>query len=348
MPASIVGDCSADVTADLQSWLDSTPDNARLMLRRRACFRIEGTLKLVDRHDLVVDGLDATLKATTRGSGGRLQVRARSQVNIVNSRNVTVRNLNVHGANPDAGTSTAAYHPALEAQHAFALMRDDGVTLDHVTASDVYGDFVYVGGATGHPSRRITITDSHFERSGRQGISITNGNDVQIVGNTIGDVARSLIDLEPNLGSDEARNIRIANNTTGAARNFWIADKGSGINIGDVTVTHNVMQAPTGGLVFVYGPKRGKRGPFTFTGNVLQVTGAVSDEGTVGAFVFSNARNVSISDNQLTVPADRAMPAVELLATSDVVISHNKFLGTAKPVLADSSSRSIRLTLSGK
>src|SRR6476661_2696038 len=87
VPSSIIADCSADVTSVLQSWLDSTPDNVRLMLRRGACFRIEGTLKLVDRNDLVLDGLGATLKATTPGSGGRLQVRARSQVNIVGSHN---------------------------------------------------------------------------------------------------------------------------------------------------------------------------------------------------------------------------------------------------------------------
>jgi hypothetical protein len=348
VPSSITEDCSADVTTDLQSWLDSTPDDARLMLRRGACFRIEGTLELVHRNNLVLDGLGAALKATTRGTGGRLQVRARSQVNIVNSRNVIVRDLKVNGANPYAGTSTRAYQPGFEAQHAFVLLRDDGVTLDHVAASDVYGDFVYIGGAAGHPSRHVTIVDSHFERSGRQGISVTNGDDVQIVGNTIGEVARSLIDLEPNLGSDEARNIRIANNTTGAARNFWLADKGSGVNVGNVTVTHNVMEAPTGGLVFVYGPQRGQRGPFTFSGNVLQVTGAVTDEDAVGAFVFANARNVSITDNRLTVPVDRAMPAVELRATSDVVISDNRFLGTAKPMLADSSSRNIRLELAGQ
>jgi len=344
VPTSIHGNCSIDVTSELQSWLDSTPDDARLEFRRGACFRIEGTLVLKARHDLVIDGLGATLKATTRGSGGRLQVRARSQVSVVNSSAVTIRDLDVHGANPHAGTSVNAYQPALEAQHAFNLLGDDRVTLEHVEASDVYGDFVYIGGSATGPSEHITVSESRFERSGRQGISVTNADDVQIVRNTIGEVARSLIDLEPNLPSQEARDIRIVGNTTGAARNFWLADKGSGFNVGNVTVTDNVMQAATGGLVFVYGPKRAKRGPFVFTGNVFQVTGAVTDEQATGAFFFANAADVSITDNQLTVPPERAMPAVELRATNDVVISRNRFAGTAKPLLSDSSSTGVRLT----
>jgi hypothetical protein len=341
-PASIPTDCSTDVTAALQAWIDGVPDGATMSLPAHACYRVEGTLKLAGRRDLLVDGHATTLEAKTQGRGGRIQIRSRSMLSIRNSRNVTVRDLVVRGANPHGGTSLAAYRPEFEAQHAFTLNGDDGVFLDRVSAFDVYGDFVYVGGGEGEPSRRITVARSNFARSGRQGISVTDADNVLIVGNDIGDVARSLFDLEPNRRSQRVRHIRIVANTTGPVRNYWLANKGSGVNIGDVVVTGNVMRSASGGLVFVFGPPIGKRGPFTFDSNVFRVSGDVTDEGTVGAFVFANAAGVTIRRNELHAPQGRQMPAVELRGTSNVVVSDNRFSGTAKTVIADADSHDVR------
>jgi hypothetical protein len=343
-PASIARDCSRDVTDALQSWIDGVPDGSTMSLPAHACYRVEGTLQIDDRHDLLFEGNGATLVAKTRGKGSRLRVRGRSMLAVRQSTNITVRDLAVKGANPHAGTSDAAYQPDFEAQHAFQLNAVDGVLLDRVAASDVYGDFVYLGGAARTPSRRVTVARSHFDRSGRQGISVTYGDDVTIVGNEIANVARSLFDLEPNRRNQEVRRLRIEANTTGPVKNFFLANKGSGVDIGDVTVVDNVMRAPSGGLVLVFGPKWGKRGPFTFERNVLRVSGAVTDEDAVGAFVFANAANVELRDNVLYAPTGRRMPAVELRAADDVLIAGNRFNGTAKDVDADRASRGVRVT----
>jgi hypothetical protein len=87
---------------------------------------------------------------------------------------------------------------------------------------------------------------------------------VTIRGNVISDVARSMFDLEPNTERNAVRGIRIGQNTTGAAVNFWIASKGAGSQIGDIVVQRNTMRSPTGGLVFVFGGRGGARGPFVF------------------------------------------------------------------------------------
>ncbi len=340
-PKSIPSDCSVDATADLQSWFDGLDDHVIAALPSGACYRIEKTLVLADRRNLVVEGNGTTLKATTVGGGGRLQKRGRSQLSISHSQNVTVRDLTVHGANPHGGANSDAYEPTLEAQHAFSLLADDNVTLDDVHGSDVYGDFVYIGGALETPSRHITVKNSTFERSGRQGISVTNGEDVLIASNKISGVGRSMFDLEPNVRGAEARRIRIENNTTGAALNYWIADKGVGINIGDVTVSNNVMKSPTGALVIVVGPKFGKRGPFTFTDNVLATSGAVSDEGAIGAFLFVNTSGVTIAGNRLTVPASSNLAAVEVRKSDHVVVRDNQLSGTTRTMFADSASTQI-------
>src|SRR5258708_15753741 len=65
VPTSIEGNCSIDVTSELQSWLDSSPDDARLELRRGACFRIEGTLVLSERPVQVLTTLGETITSLT-------------------------------------------------------------------------------------------------------------------------------------------------------------------------------------------------------------------------------------------------------------------------------------------
>ena len=344
VPLAIPSDCSKDVTATLQSWIDGTPDNITLSLRADRCYRIEGTIEIARRRDLVLDGNGSTLRAKTAGTGTRLQIRSRSQVSIMQSRNITVRNLIVRGANPHAGVGADAYQPAMEAQHAFSLHADTGVTLDRVQAYDVYGDFVYIGGAVGSPSRHVTVTHSEFARSGRQGISMTNAEDVRIASNQIGFVSRSLFDLEPNLRADEVRHVVIEGNASGPVHNYWFADKGSGINISDITVMRNVMRAPSGGLVIVHGPKFGKRGPFSFVANELVTSGTVTDAHATGALLFAYASRVTVRGNRIAVAPAQRLAAVEIRTSANVRIVDNQLAGVVQPVVVDSASTNVDAT----
>ena len=138
MPSSIASDCSADATSSLSKWISSVPDNSSLMLGKGACYRVDGSITISNRRSLLFDGNGSTLQAKTRGE------RARIHLGIDNSENIIVRNLTVKGANPDAGASREAYQAELEAQHAFNLGSVRHVLLDGVSASDVYGDFVYI------------------------------------------------------------------------------------------------------------------------------------------------------------------------------------------------------------
>ena len=104
-PRTIAADCSVDVSAALQAWLQSVPDGSTILLAKNACYRIESTVEFRDRHDLLVEGNNATLRAFTAGTGGRLAIRGRSHFAIVGSTNVTIRDLVVRGANPHAGSS---------------------------------------------------------------------------------------------------------------------------------------------------------------------------------------------------------------------------------------------------
>jgi nitrous oxidase accessory protein NosD len=289
-------------------------------------------LTITKRHRLTIEGNGATLHTGTVGE------RDRKQLALSDSDDVTVRNLGVVGSNERAGPTPDAYDPKLAFQHAFSLSGVHRVLLAGLSAARVHGDFVYIGGHSGAPSSDVTVTGSKFDGSGRQGISVTNADRVLISDNDIANVARSLFDIETNTSDDEVRDVRITGNRTGAATNFWLANKGAGDNIGPVEVDGNTMSAATGGLLFAFGTANAARGPYIVRGNQLIANDAVHDEGSVGALLFANCHDVSVVGNRVTFPPGVEMPVIELRSSRGVDISGNDFSGASQPILSDATT----------
>jgi hypothetical protein len=327
-PAAIADNCSRDVTAALLKWIRSVPNGSTLSFSHHGCYQVDGSLQISNRSNLTFEGNGATFRAETTGT------RKRRFFWFLGGRNLALRDLTVRGANPHAGARPGAYVPALEFQHAFTFAGVDGATLDDVQAYDLYGDFVYVGpGTTGRDwSQDITIKNSRFDRSGRQGISIVAGRDIDIEHNTISGVARSMFDLEPNGQSGGALDVKIEHNTTGAAVNFWVDSKGAPGRIGDVTITDNVMREATGNVVWVFAPDGTTRGPFDIERNQLIAGGHVHDEGSRGALFFANCSGITIRDNHVQFPAGARVPAVELRNSRNATIAGNSFANAAPSI----------------
>src|SRR5262249_27492729 len=151
------------------------------------------------------------------------------------------------------------------------------------------------------PSRDVKILDSHFTVSGRQGIAITSADTVEVRGNHISGVARSMFDLEPNTLSDDVRNVTISDNITGTAHNFWFASKGAGSGVHGLTISGNRMTTTTGALFLLKGhPDGGYKGPATIRGNTLLANNAVSDKGSNAAFYLNMCENVTMTGNKIT------------------------------------------------
>jgi hypothetical protein len=212
------------------------------------------------------------------------------------------------------------------------------VLLEQVGASRLHGDFVYVGGKGAEASSDVTVARSTFDGSGRQGISITDADRVLVVDNDIANAARSLFDLEPNTPGQAARNVRISGNRTGAAVNFWLANKGAGDDIGPVEIDGNIMKESTGGLLFAFGRGPPGRGPWNLRENQFIANNAVSDEGSVGALFFVNCHDVSITENRVIFPAGGVMPAIELRASRNVHVAANDFAGASQVITADAAT----------
>jgi hypothetical protein len=332
VPVSIARDCSVDVAAALESWIASVPDNSTVSFPAKACYRVDETVLVDGRHRLLLDGNGATLKAVTTGD------RDRSQLHLRGGSDLTVRDLIVRGANPHAGATAAAYVVDLEAQHAFQVNGVSNVLLDHVQAYDTYGDFVYIGPVAKQPSRNVTVANSRFARSGRQGMSVTWAVGVTIAANTIDGVARSLFDLEANNRSAVIRDIRIVGNVTGTGVNFWFANKGFAADIGNLQITGNRMDAATGGLVFVYATRGAFRSPIVIERNHFIASGKVNDEDATGALFFSYAANVTIRDNDVVFPKGKRMLAVEIRNSHHVEVTGNHFTNVGPLIVASAGS----------
>jgi hypothetical protein len=331
VPDDIATDCSVDTTASLAAVIAEAPKNSTIRLAPDGCYRVDGTLLVYEKTGLTLDGRGATLQAVAQGA------RTRRHLMVRGGRNLVIRNLAVKGVNPNAGPSRDSFVGRFAFQHGIALHGVDGTRIENVQVGGVYGDLVYIGvngkGPRARWSRDVTITDSVLDGSGRQGVAIVAGKRIAMDGNYIGGAGQSLIDLEANSGDGGAVDVRITNNTTGAARHFWLANKGAGLKIRDIVVRKNTAVEPTAGLVFVYGPTTGYRGPYRFEGNTFAITGQVWDEGSKGAFFLSRARDVEIRNNTLTLPAGRGLPAVENRDSLDVVLSGNTFVNAGEELL---------------
>ena len=324
VPSTIDATGATDVTAKLETFIAGVPDGSTISFPAGARYRIDGSLIIEGRHDLTFEGNGAEFFATTEAD------RERRHWWIRDSDGITVRDVVVRGANPSAGTGDAAYRADREAQHGFDLAGDNNVLLERVTVTDVYGDFVYIGLGKNDWSKNVTVRDSHFERNGRQGISITAGEDIRIEHNFISDVRRSTFDIEPNGPNWGARRVTISDNDIGPGRLNFIAGHGDAAPFDDVTVIGNRLKGKTMNIS-LKAPAAQRRSNFSLIGNTSDATFGSS----IPAVTIDGFDGVTIRDNVLPLAAGRQMTAVALVSTCNAVVVGNQLLNAATDVSND-------------
>jgi hypothetical protein len=254
VPASIAADCSVDVTTPLNDWIKSVPNNSVLNFGTNACYRIEGTLIMEDRHNLTFSGNNAEFKATTIGTG---DTKNRTQWRFLGGSNLTVNNMTVRGVNTaDYKTAWDVGGHTYEHQHGFFFGSTQGATLDNVKVYNVWGDSVLLAydlryGVTSPPNRNIVVKNSHFEGTGRHGFGVTHVEGLLAQNNYIGNIGYHVFDAEPDIPeengqvSDTVRDIRILDNTIGPLRFSLISVFGPNTfkNVSNITVSGNTMNS---------------------------------------------------------------------------------------------------------
>jgi hypothetical protein len=226
VPTSIAHDYSTDVTAQLQAYVDSIPDGTALdpsviafptlgYDETSVGYKIEGTLSIREMHHVVYDGNDAHFRAFNYNPTDAQNRRHWSLSSTAS--NIVMHDITVVGADPTPGT----WSSFKEAQHGIDV-GGSNTPVDNVDIYSVAGYFIYIG----RNANGVTIKNSHFEGSGRQGIAPCNASNTLIYNNYIGNFARHMFDAEPYTGDWKVRNLRITGNTTEDSEMSWLVSSG--------------------------------------------------------------------------------------------------------------------------
>jgi Right handed beta helix region len=299
---------ATDVTAELQALFDRTPNGGIVRLARDGDYRVEGTIMLNDRHNLLIDGNGARIFATTTGEPGR------NQIQIRGGSWIEIRNLEIQGAHPHGGLD--GYVPELEFQAAITIAGVTDIELDRVNIHDTYGDNIFIDRLKEKGDRDtvgVWIHDSTFARTGRQGIAVIDGRDIVIERNRFVDMARGTVDLEP-LGELAVENVHIIDNHVGPGQLLFVPMAG-GAPVNRVVIARNTLR---GRVLSVSAktPEGQRRRQFWVVDNTSDApaTGPPVEFFRVdGAVVHGNRQPITRQGEALVMTAD----------TCDVVVADN-------------------------
>jgi hypothetical protein len=321
---------ATDVTDALNAYLASVPDGSTVRLPAGARYRSEGVIRIKGRNNLTLEGNGALIFATTTGSSilpppdlvGQWP-RQRSHLEISESTNIVIRDLQIRGANPNAGSGEGAYVVDLEGQHGFDVRYVRGLLLERVRITDTYGDLVYIAGIGSLGwSDDITIKDSHFERSGRQGITMAGASNVTVQDSYIGEIGRTIIDLEPLALAAGAQNILFTRNTFGPCRHLLMSSGGRGANVDNVALIGNTLR----GMqlqIQVKAADGSRRSGYRIINNRSDIPSGTP----ISPIRFSRVDGIEVRGNYQMIAEARGTIAVTACESTDVVVADNEFPG---------------------
>lgn len=337
-PVSIARDCSTDVTKQLNRWMRNVPDGSALEFRR-GCYRVEGTLRLVDRRHLRIRGNDAVLRSFVTPPPSPKTTR--QMLLIRGGTDVRLHDLTLRGTNPTPHFDVRReWHPLVE------ISGGRGLRLHHLVGRNAWGDFVLVGPDTRkmvssngsgavHP-RDVVIRSSRASVIGRHGVTCIGCEGLTVVGNTFRDIGYQVMDIELEAATWHARDVTFSDNTVGGHVALSVLASGDtlGHDVTGVSVTGNTMLAssPTCAPPIDVRATETIRRDFVVTGNRFMALGnALRISGVTGAVVRDN--HVDVSD------AGCSNPHVAVVAwhVQEGVLQGNAFPG-AWTLLAGSGS----------
>lgn len=150
-----------------------------------------------------LDGFDVN----ELSADGRYSYRAHWVVS--NSRNITLKRINVVGPNKRREGGFSVYKQDVEFEHAFLITGGSHiVSLSQCGFRNVNGDGIYIG-STGSPCTEVVIADFRGRWCGRQQFAITNVDGLLAEDVRIGGGGRSGVDIEPNAESQYVKNVTL-------------------------------------------------------------------------------------------------------------------------------------------
>jgi len=299
------GDCSIDVGAPMQAWLQSLPPQSTADLGNR-CYQVDYGIRLMFPQGLVIDGGIFNDPTTTSGPNrGHGTPHGLPVFAVVGGSNVTFENQTFIGADAHG------YNPKVAFQHAIQLQGTIGATISNIKIRKLFGDGIdleplrggsdHKSGGIINPAENISISDVSILGTGRNGITMASVNGVTVTNVSMTNIGRDAFDLEADASNEGAKNVLI----NGCTYNQLFNIKSSGPRTGPITVENCMMQRHSSGgwALNIYNPSGlPDAGPIAFN-NDLFLCGAsvyVACFNLVGA----TALTVENSTARLGFPGD--------------------------------------------
>jgi hypothetical protein len=314
------------VEGQIASFLSTVPDGSTIQFQPGGCYGQQGTIFVTDRQNLVIDGNGSTFRALTQGDSGR------SNWEVQAGSNITIENMTLYGANPNAGVGAGCYNAALEWQHGIDFEATQGATVNNVNIYNVYGDFIEaqydsrLGWDSSQPARNILVENSYFSGSGRMGLGLTDVIGFTMQNSYMTGVCWDAVDVELDSNQEYGLDIQILDNTFGPTNLAVFSNFGQGYNpnVGDITISGNTETGPLYSCesAIAIGQYPGEhRSNYTITNNQLLAGGYGMD--------IEGVDNATIDNNTVTYTNEGCNPpaGVFLVDSHTVSIENNTFAG---------------------
>jgi Right handed beta helix region len=292
VPVDLTG--ATDVTAALNAYIASVPNGSTINFKAGGTYKISSSIDLRGRSNLVFEGNGATLNNVANANSGSSEpdsffyTQAPGHSGAV-STNITIRDFTAKGANPTPGKLPAGEFAAF-----LTAYGGSGYTVENITASGLFGDFVNFNGA----ADGAEISGNHITDCGRNSISVVWASDITYENNTIGTCGWSIFDVEPESASagSTISGLIFRNNTaiawSSATGFFFAADGNATTHINGVTVTGNtISQSSIQTIVNV-----ARRQNITFTNNTGLAAQPVK-QGEPGMLTFAHIDGLTVTGN---------------------------------------------------
>jgi hypothetical protein len=260
-PASIAADCSKDVTAELQSWINSVANGSTLVFGTGACYRLEGTLLIHGRSGLTFVGNGSTLRGSTVGDGHR------SSLRFKDGGGHAVRGFMIEGGYTKSGT----HDTSVQWSHGIDSVGAQGLVVENVAIRNVGGDCVYLGLGSQRTVDAV-VRNVTCQGTGRNGVSFVAANRSRVEGGSYSGIGLVAFDVEPNdlagFGVDGAT----VDGATVGSYDLDVAMVMGRAPISNITFANIKVTAAKGGRFRVLTPTTMRRTKIAFIGNTAHST----------------------------------------------------------------------------
>ena len=275
VPASIDATGSSDASAALNAFIATVPDGSTIVFKTGGIYRLDQSILLAGRHNLVFEGNGATLRANATGTAA---LGSPFRLNPGNAY-ITIRDFTITGNNPN---TTTLYTAGQEDQMGVLIYGSTNIEVAHNTISHTWGDGVYIGPnvSTHASSDSIWVHDNAFSSIGRMGIAVVAGSHVTVERNSFDRVGISVFDVEPDYAWEVNTFDTFRDNTVGSyglstryVGFLFAANGAAGSTVHDVTVSGNTVSGKS--LLTIVHLARRQNIAFTNNTSTVRATGPV-------------------------------------------------------------------------